>query len=45
MSFEDARTQYDNEDITVEVSDFGFLNQGVLDPEVDEVVFNTEVGF
>ncbi len=44
LSFEDARTQYDNEDITVEVSDFGFLNQGVLDPEVDEVVFNTEVG-
>ncbi len=44
MSFDDARSQYDGDEITVEVSDFGFLNQGVLDPEVDEVVFNSDVG-
>ncbi|NNE37438.1 MAG: hypothetical protein HKN08_03965 [Gammaproteobacteria bacterium] len=44
VTFDEVRTQYDNDEITVEVSDFGFLNQGVLDPEVDEVVFNTEIG-
>ena len=42
--FEEAKNQFDNEDITVEVSDFGFLNQGVLDTEVDEVVFSIETG-
>lgn len=44
MSFEDARSQHDGDEISVEVSDFGFLNQGVLDVEVDDVVFNTEIG-
>ena len=44
ISFEDVRDQYDSDEITVEISDFGFLNQGVLDTEVDEVVFSIETG-
>ncbi len=44
MSFEEARNQHDGDEISVEVSDFGFLNQGVLDTEVDEAVFNAEIG-
>ena len=44
-SFEDARNKYsDNTEVTVEVSDFGFINQGVLDTAVDEVVFGLAKG-
>ena len=43
-SFEDAQNQFDSDEITVEASDFGYLNEGVLDPEIDEVVFSTEIG-
>ena len=42
--FEEAEEQYDSEDITVEVSNFGFLNRGVLDENVDELVFSLEPG-
>jgi peptidyl-prolyl cis-trans isomerase D len=43
-SFDDVVNQFDSDQITVESSDFGYLNQGVLDPEVDEVVFGLEPG-
>ncbi|MGK0297462.1 MAG: peptidyl-prolyl cis-trans isomerase D [Gammaproteobacteria bacterium] len=43
-SFEDAQNQFDSDEITVEASDFGFLNEGVLDTEIDEVVFSAEIG-
>ena len=42
--FDEVRDQFDSEQVTIEVSDFGYLNQGVLDPEVDEVVFGLESG-
>ncbi len=44
-SFEDVRNKYsDNTEVTVEVSDFGFINQGVLDTAVDEAVFSLAKG-
>lgn len=44
-SFEDARNRYsDNTEVTVEVSDFGFINKGVLDTAVDEAVFSLAKG-
>ena len=43
-SFDDAQNQFDSDEITVEASDFGFLNEGVLDAEIDEVVFSAEIG-
>jgi len=45
MTFDQAREQYaEDEQITVEISDFGYLNPGVLDPEINDVVFNSEIG-
>jgi len=44
MTFAQAQERYDDGDISIEISDFGFLNPGVLDPEVNEVVFSIEQG-
>jgi peptidyl-prolyl cis-trans isomerase D len=45
LTFDQAREQYaEDEQITVEISDFGYLNPGVLDPEINDVAFNSEIG-
>jgi len=45
ISFEQVRDQYaGHELITVEISDFGYLNPGVLDPEINDLVFAIEQG-
>ena len=44
-SFEEAEANFaDKEGISVEVSNFGFLNEGVLDPPINEVVFSMQQG-
>ena len=44
-TFDDVKDRYtDNTEVTVEVSDFGFINKGVLDTAVDEAVFALDKG-
>ncbi len=44
-SFDEIKTKYShNADVTVEVSDFGFINKGVLDKAIDDAVFALSKG-
>ncbi len=45
LTFAEVQEQHDSEgDVRLETSDFGYLNKGVLDPQIDEVVFTLEKG-
>jgi len=43
LTFEEVVEQYDEAGtVKLEISDFGYLNKGVLDPQVDETAFSLE---